>query len=73
MNFLQQGVNEYGLIVPGLGIEHFLDLYMDAKDEAAGLSGGRARSRDRYMSKVRRWSRATRTSTTILTRQIRCT
>ena len=32
VNFLQEGADEFGLIMPGLGIEHFLDLYMDEKD-----------------------------------------
>ncbi len=43
-NFFQNGAAEFGLIVPGLGIEHFLDLYMDAKDAEAGLSGGTPRT-----------------------------
>lgn len=44
VNFLQQGAGEFGLIVPGTGIEHFLDLYMDAKDAEAGLTGGTPRT-----------------------------
>ena len=44
VGFLQQGAAEYGLIVPGIGLEHFLDLYMDAKDAEAGLSGGTPRT-----------------------------
>ena len=44
INFLQQGANEFGLIVPGTGLEHFLDLYMDAKDAEAGMSGGTPRT-----------------------------
>ena len=44
VTFLQQGVNEFGLIVPGVGLEHFLDLYMDAKDAEAGLTGGTPRT-----------------------------
>lgn len=44
VDFLGKGVNEFGLIVPGLGIEHFLDLHMDAKDVAAGRSGGTPRT-----------------------------
>lgn len=44
VTFLQQGAGEFGLIVPGAGIEHFLDLYMDAKDSEAGLSGGTPRT-----------------------------
>ena len=38
--FLQQGAGEFGLLVPGVGLEHFLDLYMDAKDAEAGRTGG---------------------------------
>lgn len=44
VDFLGQGAGELGLIVPGLGIEHFLDLHMDAKDAAAGRSGGTPRT-----------------------------
>ncbi|MDE8652013.1 dioxygenase [Novosphingobium album (ex Liu et al. 2023)] len=44
LRFLQDGVNEYGLIAPGLGIEHFLDLHMDARDAEAGLTGGTPRT-----------------------------
>jgi catechol 1,2-dioxygenase len=36
--------NEVGLLVPGLGIEHFLDLLMDAKEQRAGLKGGTPRT-----------------------------
>ena len=35
---------EAGLLVAGLGIEHFLDLLQDAKDEQAGLTGGTPRT-----------------------------
>jgi catechol 1,2-dioxygenase len=35
---------EAGLLVPGLGLEHFLDLLQDAKDAQAGLSGGTPRT-----------------------------
>ena len=44
INYLQKGAPEFGLIVPGVGIEHFLDLHMDAKDASAGLSGGTPRT-----------------------------
>ena len=44
VDFMGRGVGEYGLIVPGLGIEHFLDLHMDAKDAAAGRTGGTPRT-----------------------------
>ncbi len=36
--------NEAGLLVAGLGIEHFIDLLADARDEAAGISGGTPRT-----------------------------
>ncbi|MBD3744889.1 MAG: catechol 1,2-dioxygenase [Sphingopyxis terrae] len=44
VTFLQQGAGEFGLLVPGLGLEHFLDLYMDAQDAEAGRSGGTPRT-----------------------------
>lgn len=44
VGFLQQGAGEFGLLVPGVGLEHFLDLYMDAKDAEAGLTGGTPRT-----------------------------
>lgn len=36
--------NEVGLLVPGLGIETFLDLLMDEKEKQAGLTGGTPRT-----------------------------
>jgi catechol 1,2-dioxygenase len=44
VNFMQKGAPEYGLMVPGSGLEHFLDLFMDAKDTEAGLTGGTPRT-----------------------------
>jgi catechol 1,2-dioxygenase len=44
VNFLQKGAAEYGLLVPGSGLEHFLDLFMDAKDAEVGLTGGTPRT-----------------------------
>lgn len=44
INFFSTGAGEFGLIVPGVGLEHFLDLYMDAKDVEAGLTGGTPRT-----------------------------
>jgi catechol 1,2-dioxygenase len=44
VGFLQNGAAEFGLLVPGIGLEHFLDLYMDAKDAEAGLTGGTPRT-----------------------------
>ncbi|WP_109514653.1 catechol 1,2-dioxygenase [Pseudomonas ovata] len=38
------GRNEAGLLVAGLGIEHFLDLLQDAKDAQTGLTGGTPRT-----------------------------
>jgi catechol 1,2-dioxygenase len=43
VKYLADGAGEIGLIVPGTGLEHFLDLYLDAKAEA-GLSGGTPRT-----------------------------
>lgn len=44
LKFLQDGAGEFGLIAPGVGIEHFLDLHMDAKDAEVGLLGGTPRT-----------------------------
>jgi catechol 1,2-dioxygenase len=44
MKYLAEGASEIGLIVPGIGLEHFIDLYNDAKDEEAGLTGGTPRT-----------------------------
>lgn len=44
VTFLQNGASELGLIAPGIGLEHFLDLHMDAKDAEAGLTGGTPRT-----------------------------
>ena len=44
VKFLQEGAGEFGLIAPGVGLEHFLDLHMDAKDAAAGRMGGTPRT-----------------------------
>lgn len=38
------GRNEAGLLIAGLGVEHFLDLLQDAKDAQVGLSGGTPRT-----------------------------
>lgn len=38
------GQNEAGLVAAGLGIEHFLDLLQDAKDQQDGLVGGTPRT-----------------------------
>jgi len=44
VGFFQNGADEFGLIAPGIGIEHFIDLHMDAKDAEAGLTGGTPRT-----------------------------
>jgi catechol 1,2-dioxygenase len=46
VNFMQgaAGAGELGLLMPGVGLEHFIDLYMDAKDAEAGKSGGTPRT-----------------------------
>ena len=38
------GRNEAGLLAAGLGLEHYLDLLQDAKDERQGLVGGTPRT-----------------------------
>ncbi|HSC82172.1 MAG TPA: dioxygenase, partial [Pseudomonas sp.] len=41
----RMGTNmEAGLLIPGLGLEHFLDLLQDARDAQAGLTGGTPRT-----------------------------
>lgn len=44
MSFLGKGAPEYGLIVPGIGIEHFMDLVLDARDAEIGMAGGTPRT-----------------------------
>lgn len=44
VDFMGKATPEFGLIAPGLGIEHFLDLLMDARDEAEGITGGTPRT-----------------------------
>ena len=44
VKFLQEGAGEFGLIAPGIGLEHFLDLLMDARDAEAGRGGGTPRT-----------------------------
>lgn len=44
LNFMQQAAPEFGLIAPGLGFDHFLDVIMDRNDAEAGLSGGTPRT-----------------------------
>ncbi len=42
--YLVQGADELGLIVPGVGLEHYIDVLMDAEDEKIGVSGGTPRT-----------------------------
>ncbi|WP_144098378.1 dioxygenase [Croceicoccus sediminis] len=44
ISFLQNGAQELGLIVPGVGLEHFMDLVMDERDAEAGRTGGTPRT-----------------------------
>jgi catechol 1,2-dioxygenase len=44
IKFFQDGAAEFGLIIPGVGLEHFMDLFLDAKDAEAGKSGGTPRT-----------------------------
>lgn len=44
VKYLQDGAAEIGLIMPGIGLEHFMDLFLDAKDAEAGLTGGTPRT-----------------------------
>jgi len=44
LHFMQQAAPEFGLIAPGLGFDHFLDVRMDLQDKAAGIAGGTPRT-----------------------------
>lgn len=44
VSFLGKGAEEFGLIMPGVGIEHFMDLVLDARDAEIGISGGTPRT-----------------------------
>lgn len=44
VSYLGKGAEEYGLMVPGVGLEHFMDLVLDARDEEAGRGGGTPRT-----------------------------
>lgn len=44
LHFLQEAAPEFGLIAPGLGFDHFLDVRMDLKDREAGIDGGTPRT-----------------------------
>ena len=43
LNALGHGT-QFGLLAPGLGFDHYLDMRMDAEDEARGLAGGTPRT-----------------------------
>jgi catechol 1,2-dioxygenase len=42
--FLQGAAPEFGLIAPGLGFDHFLDVRLDAADRERGVAGGTPRT-----------------------------
>jgi catechol 1,2-dioxygenase len=44
VSFAQSAAPEFGLIVPGLGIEHYFDLLLDARDTQAAREGGTPRT-----------------------------
>lgn len=44
LNYALAGAQEYGLWAAGLGLERYLDIRADAKDAAAGLTGGTPRT-----------------------------
>ena len=44
LHYIQNAAPEFGLIAPGLGFDHFLDVMMDAADKKAGIVGGTPRT-----------------------------
>jgi catechol 1,2-dioxygenase len=44
LSFLQRGAPEFGLLAPGLGFDHFLDVRLDRADQAGGVEGGTPRT-----------------------------
>jgi catechol 1,2-dioxygenase len=44
LGFLQAASPEFGLIAPGLGLDHYLDIRMDLADRARGRTGGTPRT-----------------------------
>jgi len=44
VKFFQDGTEEFGLLAAGTGIEHFMDLVLDARDVEAGKTGGTPRT-----------------------------
>jgi hypothetical protein len=59
VNYLSESGPEMGLLAAGTGLEHFMDLFLDAKDAEAGLTGGTPRTIEGpSMSRAHRWSMA---------------
>lgn len=44
IKFFQDGAAQLGLIIPGVGLEHFLDLVSDERDKEKGVEGGTPRT-----------------------------
>ncbi|MAI91191.1 dioxygenase [Ponticaulis sp.] len=44
IKYFQEGIGEIGLIVPGIGLEHYMDLLNDERDRLAGRDGGTPRT-----------------------------
>jgi catechol 1,2-dioxygenase len=44
LSFFQTGAPEFGLIAPGLGFDHFLDIRMNLADQQSGRTGGTPRT-----------------------------
>lgn len=44
ITFIGKSHEEFGLIVPGVGLEHFMDIVLDERDKAAGIAGGTPRT-----------------------------
>jgi catechol 1,2-dioxygenase len=44
LHYIQNSAPEFGLIAPGLGFDHFLDVMMDEADKKAGIAGGTPRT-----------------------------
>ena len=44
VGFAQSAAPEFGLIIPGLGLEHYFDLMLDARDAQAARGGGTPRT-----------------------------
>ncbi|MFC3051996.1 dioxygenase family protein [Kordiimonas pumila] len=44
VNFIGEASPELGLIVPGIGLEHYMDVLMDEADKKQGITGGTPRT-----------------------------